>query len=130
MGGAVARVPQDATAYAGRDVAHNIIIDGVWLPDESGKHAAAETAWARRFLQALQPHRAAGVYGNFLDSDDDTSRVREAYGDHIYRRIAEVKAKYDPDNAFHHNKNICPEARLQQARQALQIRDAKESGPR
>jgi FAD/FMN-containing dehydrogenase len=32
----------------------------------------------------------------------------EAYGDHIYRRLAEVKAKYDPDNAFHHNKNICP----------------------
>ena len=58
MGGAVARVPHDATAYAGRDVAHNIIIDAVWLPDESGEHAAAETAWARRFLHALQPHRA------------------------------------------------------------------------
>ncbi|MGH9154405.1 MAG: BBE domain-containing protein [Acidimicrobiales bacterium] len=42
------------------------------------------------------------------DSDDDTSRVREAYGDHIYRRLAEVKARYDPDNAFHHNKNIHP----------------------
>ena len=105
MGGAVARVPHDATAYAGRDVAHNIIIDAVWLPDESGEHAAAETAWARRFLQALQPHRAGGVYVNFLDSDDDSSRVREAYGDQIYRRLAEVKAKYDPDNAFHHNKN-------------------------
>ena len=108
MGGAVARVPRDATAYAGRDVAHNIIIDAVWLPEQSGEHAAAETAWARRFLQALQPHRAAGVYVNFLDADDDTSRVREAYGDHIYRRLAEVKAKYDPDNAFHHNKNIRP----------------------
>jgi FAD/FMN-containing dehydrogenase len=47
-----------------------------------------------------------GVYVNFLDSDDDSSRVREAYGDQIYRRLAEVKAKYDPDNAFHHNKNI------------------------
>ena len=108
MGGAVARVPYDATAYAGRDVAHNIIIDAVWLPDQSGEHAAAETAWARGFLQALQPHRAAGVYVNFLDSDDDISRVREAYGDHIYRRLAEVKAKYDPDNVFHHNKNIRP----------------------
>ena len=107
MGGAVARVPHDATAYAGRDVAHNMSIDGVWLPDESGEHAAAETAWARRFLEALQPHRA-GVYVNFLDSDDDTSRVREAYGDHIYRRLAEVKAKYDPENVFHNNKNIQP----------------------
>jgi hypothetical protein len=41
-------------------------------------------------------------------ADDDTSRVREAYGDHTYRRLAEVKTKYDPDNAFHHNKNIRP----------------------
>jgi FAD/FMN-containing dehydrogenase len=107
IGGAVARIPHDATAYAGRHVAHTMSIDAVWLPDESGEHAAAETAWARRFLQALQPHRA-GVYVNFLDSDDDSSRVREAYGDQIYRRLAEVKAEYDPDNAFHHNKNIRP----------------------
>jgi FAD/FMN-containing dehydrogenase len=108
MGGAVARATHDATAYAGRDVAHNIIIDAVWLPEESGEHAAAETAWARRFLKALEPHRAGGVYVNFLDSDDDSSRVREAYGDRIYRRLAEVKAKYDPGNVFHHNKNIQP----------------------
>ena len=107
MGGAVARVPHDATAYAGRDVDHNIIIDAVWLPHESAEHAAAEIAWARRFLQALQPHRAGGVYVNFLDADDD-ARVHEAYGDQIYRRLAEVKAEYDPDNAFHHNKNIRP----------------------
>ena len=45
---------------------------------------------------------------NFLDSDDDTGRVREAYGDDIYRRLAEVKAKYDPANVFHNNKNIQP----------------------
>ncbi len=108
LGGAVARVHHDATAYAGRDVAHNMVIDAVWLPDEAGEHAAAETAWARRFLHALHPHRAGGVYVNFLDSDDDSSRVREAYGDRTYRRLAEVKAKYDPDNAFHHNKNIEP----------------------
>ncbi len=108
MGGAVARVPHEATAYAARNVAHNIVIDAVWLADESDEHAAAERAWARRFLQALQPHRAGGVYVNFLDSDDDSSRVREAYGDQTYRRLADVKARYDPDNAFHHNKNIQP----------------------
>jgi FAD/FMN-containing dehydrogenase len=45
---------------------------------------------------------------NFLDSDDDTSRVREAYGDDTYSRLAGVKATYDPDNVFHHNKNIQP----------------------
>ncbi len=107
MGGAVARVPDDVTAYPGRGVAHNIVVDAAWLPDESGERAAAETAWTRGFFQALESHRA-GVYVNFLDSDDDTGRVREAYGDHIYRRLAGVKAKYDPDNVFHHNKNIRP----------------------
>jgi FAD/FMN-containing dehydrogenase len=108
MGGAVARVRSDATAFAARDVAHNIVIDAVWLPDDPSEQAAAETAWARRFLEALEPHRTGSVYVNFLDSDDESSRVREAYGDRTYRRLAEVKARYDPDNVFHHNKNIQP----------------------
>ena len=89
---------------------HNIIIDAAWLPGQDGAVGAAETAWARAFLEALQPHRA-GVYVNFLDSDDDTSRVREAYGDDAYRRLTEVKATYDPDNLFHINKNIRPSPR-------------------
>jgi FAD/FMN-containing dehydrogenase len=107
LGGAVARAPREATAYAARDVEHNIVIDAAWLPEEDGTVGAVETAWARTFLDALQPHRA-GVYVNFLDADDDPSRVREAYGDETYRRLAEVKAKYDPENVFHHNKNIQP----------------------
>jgi FAD/FMN-containing dehydrogenase len=108
MGGAVTRVPGDATAFAGRDVGHHMSIDGVWLPEESGRHAAAETDWAREFFAAIRPHQAGGVYVNFLDADDDTSRVREAYGDATYRRLADVKATYDPDNVFHLNKNIRP----------------------
>ena len=108
LGGAVARVPRDATAYPGRDVEHNIIIDAAWLREQDDTVGAAETAWARAFLAALQPHRA-GVYVNFLDSDDDAGRVREAYGDDTYWRLAEVKAKYDPENVFHNNKNIQPD---------------------
>ena len=107
MGGAVARTARDATAYPARDVEHNIIIDAAWLPEQDDTVGAAEIAWAREFLDALQAHRA-GVYVNFLDSDDDTSRVREAYGDDTYRRLADVKARYDPENVFHHNKNIQP----------------------
>jgi FAD/FMN-containing dehydrogenase len=107
MGGAVARAPRDATAYPGRDVAHNITIDAAWLPDQDDAVGAAETAWARGFLRALQPS-SAGVYVNFLDSDDDTSRVREAYGDDTWQRLATIKAKYDPENVFHNNKNIEP----------------------
>jgi hypothetical protein len=82
-------------------------IDAAWLPEQDDTIGAAETAWAREFLAALQPH-SAGVYVNFLDSDDDTSRVREAYGDDTYHRLAEVKARYDPENVFHSNKNIQP----------------------
>jgi FAD/FMN-containing dehydrogenase len=107
MGGAVARTSRDATAYPSRDVEHNMSIDAVWLPQQDDTVGATETAWARKFLAALQPH-SAGVYVNFLDSDDDSSRVREAYGDDTYRRLAEVKANYDPENVFHNNKNIQP----------------------
>ncbi|HEY7222171.1 MAG TPA: FAD-binding oxidoreductase [Micromonosporaceae bacterium] len=107
LGGAVARAPRNATAYPGRDVDHNIIIDAVWLPEQDDSVGAAETMWAREFLDALQPHRA-GVYVNFLDADDNTGRVREAYRDDTYQRLAEVKAKYDPGNVFHNNKNIQP----------------------
>jgi FAD/FMN-containing dehydrogenase len=106
LGGAVARVPRDATAYAGRDVEHNIVIDAAWLPDQHDVVGAAETAWAREFLAALAPHRA-GVYVNFLDADDEP-RLREAYGDETFRRLGEVKATYDPDNVFRNNRNIQP----------------------
>jgi hypothetical protein len=109
MGGAVARVPREATAYPGRDVAHNIIIDAAWLADQDEAVCTAETGWARGFLRALQPH-SAGVYVNFLDADDDTNRVREAYGEDTYLRLAQIKARYDPQNVFHHNKNIQPAA--------------------
>jgi FAD/FMN-containing dehydrogenase len=106
MGGAVARVPRDGTAYPSRDVEHSIIVDAAWLPEQDDAVGAEETAWARDFFAALRPHRA-GVYVNFLDSDENTTRVREAYGD-AYSRLADVKAKYDPDNAFHSNTNIPP----------------------
>jgi hypothetical protein len=57
---------------------------------------------------AAPPRRRPGVYVNFLDSDDDTTRVRQAYGDDSYRRLVEVKAKCDPENVFHNSKNIQP----------------------
>jgi FAD/FMN-containing dehydrogenase len=107
MGGAVARRAPDATAYPCRDVEHNLVIDAAWLPEQDGTVGPAEQAWARGFCDALRPH-GAGVYVNFLDSDDDASRVREAYGDATYGRLADVKAKYDPDNRFHNNKNVPP----------------------
>jgi hypothetical protein len=105
LGGAVARVPRGDTAYPGRDVEHSIVIDAAWLPEQDDTVGEAEAAWARGFLDALDAHRA-GVYVNFLDADDDATRVREAYGDATYRRLVEVKAIYDPENVFRNNKNI------------------------
>jgi hypothetical protein len=110
LGGAVAQALSDTTAFPARGVAHIMSIDAVWLPDHDDTVGTSETGWARAFLHALDPHRA-GVYVNFLDSDDDTSRVREAYGDATYLRLTEIKAKYDPDNVFHNNKNIKPSDR-------------------
>ncbi|MDQ4053257.1 MAG: FAD-binding oxidoreductase [Actinomycetota bacterium] len=107
IGGTVARGAGEATSYSGRDVQHTMSIDAVWLPEQDDTIRAAETAWARSFFDALQPHRA-GVYVNFLDADDDPSRIHEAYGDTTYRRLAALKAKYDPENVFHHNRNIQP----------------------
>ena len=49
-----------------------------------------------------------GVYVNFLGGDEEPDRVREAYGDSVYHRLADVKTMYDPDNVFHHNQNIRP----------------------
>jgi hypothetical protein len=107
LGGAVARVPRDARSYPDRDDGHTIVVDAAWLPDQDDVVGTSEIGWARSFLEALEPHRA-GVYVNFLDADDDASRVREAYGESTYLRLAEVKARYDPDNVFHNNKNIRP----------------------
>jgi FAD/FMN-containing dehydrogenase len=109
LGGAVARVPGDATAYPWRTAEHNIIIDAAWLPEQPDT-AAPETAWARGFLDALHDHRD-GVYVNFLDSDDHARQGRDAYGDNTHRRLADVKSRYDPDNLFHRNMNIEPDAR-------------------
>ncbi|MDP8949691.1 MAG: FAD-binding oxidoreductase [Actinomycetota bacterium] len=104
LGGAVADVDEGSTAYSHRDATYNININGVWLPHEPV--ADEETAWTRQFFAALEPHQT-GAYVNFLDRDDET-RVRSAYGDDKYRRLAALKRRYDPDNVFRLNHNIKP----------------------
>jgi FAD/FMN-containing dehydrogenase len=104
LGGAVATVPEDATAYSHRGAAHNININGVWLPGDQG--AEEHTQWTRRFLDELEPFRA-GVYVNFL-MEEGQDRVRAAYGEEKYARLEEVKTTYDPENFFRVNQNIPP----------------------
>jgi FAD/FMN-containing dehydrogenase len=104
LGGAVSRVPANATAYAHRSAGFAININGVWLPQEP--IADAETAWVRQLYAAVEPYQS-GVYVNFL-GDEGQDRVRAAYGEATYARLAEVKRRFDPDNIFHRNQNILP----------------------
>jgi FAD/FMN-containing dehydrogenase len=105
LGGAVSHVADGETAFGNRHAAHAITLDAVWQPGEA--HGDHDIAWTKRFHAALEPFRD-GVYVNFLGGDEEPGRVREAYGDAVYDRLARVKASYDPDNAFHHNQNIRP----------------------
>lgn len=105
FGGAVGRVPDDATAFPHRDAAHDINIVGAWQPDDADPDRHVE--WVRRFYGALEPH-SMGVYVNFT-SDDPGDRVREgAYGSEKWARLVSLKSKYDPTNFFRFNANIPP----------------------
>ena len=95
LGGRVADIPEDATAYSDRQAAHNININGVWLPEQA---AEPETGWVRTYFRDIEPH-ATGVYVNFLDRDDGPRRPA-AYGDEKYRRLEEIKRRFDPDGVL------------------------------
>jgi FAD/FMN-containing dehydrogenase len=105
FGGAVARVPEDATAFPNRDAAHDINIVASWLPDDAGE-ADRHIDWVRGLFDALRPH-SRGMYVNFTNDDTD-DRIRTAYSDEQWRRLTALKAKYDPTNFFRMNANIPP----------------------
>jgi FAD/FMN-containing dehydrogenase len=107
FGGAVARVPADATAFPNRDAAHDINIVASWLPADAGA-ADRHIDWVRRFFSALEPH-SRGLYVNFV-SDDAGERIRAAYSDQQWRRLTALKSKYDRSNFFRMNANIPPNA--------------------
>jgi FAD/FMN-containing dehydrogenase len=102
LGGAMARVPADATAFAHRD---RPIMAGVGAVYEHAADRPAHDAWADGFAAALRG--GPGVYVNFL-SDEGPERVREAYPGPTWDRLVEVKRRYDPHNLFHRNQNIPP----------------------
>jgi len=106
LGGAVARVARDATAFAHRDAEYNVAIISRW-PDPA--LADASIAWARQLYDELTPH-ARGVYVNYLGVGEGADRVRAAYGAEKYARLAEIKRTYDPTNVFRYNQNIQPSA--------------------
>lgn len=105
FGGAMSRVPEDATAFPNRDAAHEINIVGSWLPEQVGE-ADQHRAWVRGFFEDLAPY-SRGVYVNFT-SDDAQQRIKQAYSDTQWTRLRAAKAVYDPTNFFDHNANIPP----------------------
>jgi FAD/FMN-containing dehydrogenase len=105
LGGAIARVPEETTAFPYRDACHDINIVASWLPEEAGD-TDRHIDWVREFFRALEPY-SRGVYVNFT-SDDANDRVRAAYSDQQWARLTALKSKYDPTNFFRMNANIPP----------------------
>ena len=104
LGGAVARVPDDATAYAHRQRRMLANFAGVHMnPAETPVHQE----WANQSAGLLTAGKDSGMYANFLGNVDAAS-VRRAYPGSTFDRLARVKAHYDPDNFFHLNQNIPP----------------------
>jgi hypothetical protein len=103
LGGAVARVPDDATAFNGRAAGHTFNLSTTCDGPEGFD---VERQWSRDFFAALEPHQTS-VYVNFLWEEGE-ERVREAYGAEKYDRLKALKREYDPDNLFRLNQNIRP----------------------
>jgi FAD/FMN-containing dehydrogenase len=103
LGGAMARVPVDATAFAHRT---NRIMVNVAAFYDGPEDEVIRRAWVEEFADALSQGDDA-VYVNFL-MDEGPARVRAAYPGSTWDRLAAVKARYDPDNLFRLNQNIPP----------------------
>jgi FAD/FMN-containing dehydrogenase len=103
LGGAMARVPAEDTAYAHRGRRVMVALGAVY---ERAEESPAQEAWVTGFAEALR-QGDAGVYVNFL-GDEGEGRVREAYPGSTWDRLADVKRRYDPTNLFRLNQNIPP----------------------
>jgi hypothetical protein len=73
----------------------------------SPQQAEALKTWGRAYWAAVHPFNLEGAYVNFMMDDEVQGRIQATYGDN-YKRLASVKAKYDPENFFRVNQNILP----------------------
>jgi hypothetical protein len=104
LGGAIGRVAEDATAYAGRAAVFDLSADANW------SNAADDDAvidWCRRAMAVVEPDRTLGAYPNG-NSDAGPEETRRLYGDAKLARLAALKRAWDPDNTFHVNPNVTP----------------------
>jgi FAD/FMN-containing dehydrogenase len=102
-GGAIAEVPDDATAFSHRGALVEFVAAARW---EDAAEDEARMAAARRYAATLAPY-ASGAYVNALGDEGDAG-VRRAYPPHKLARLRALKQVWDPDNVFHRNHNIAP----------------------
>jgi FAD/FMN-containing dehydrogenase len=103
LGGAINRVPVDATAYAHRNSRIMVNLAAFF---ETEEERIARQAWMNEFASAIR-QSDDGVYVNFV-GDEGESRVRAAYPGATWDRLVELKRRYDPTNLFRLNQNIPP----------------------
>jgi FAD/FMN-containing dehydrogenase len=103
LGGAMARVPADATAFAHRQSRIMVNVAAIYgNPDEAPVHEG----WATETAAALR-QTDTGAYVNFV-GDEGVERIRAAYPGATWERLKAVKRRYDPNNLFRLNQNIPP----------------------
>ena len=103
-GGAVARVPDEATPMTHRDVRWISHPFAMW---DVAEDATANIDWAQSFRRDIAAHTNGGVYLNFIGHEGE-ERIKAAFGEAKYQRLQQVKAEWDPENVFHGNQNIRP----------------------
>ena len=102
MGGAVGRVPEDATAFPDRSAPYVLNCVTGW---QDPALTDAHIAWARAVVDVATPSSTGRSYVNFLG---DSSRAQAAYGPEKHRRLVALKREWDPTNVFRLNQNIEP----------------------
>jgi FAD/FMN-containing dehydrogenase len=103
-GGAVARMPDDATAFSHRGTAYMAHPIAAW---EDSADSDRYLDWVKRLSAAMQPFATGGVYLNFEPAAGE-DKVRAGFGPEKYAKLAALKAKWDPQNLFHLNQTIKP----------------------
>ena len=104
MGGAIARVPDEAMAFTGRPHAFDVSPDTSWSDPDLDE---ANGAWVREAMAIVEPDLLPGRYINEL-SDAGREVTRSSYGDAKLERLRALKRAWDPGNLFHLNHNVEP----------------------
>jgi FAD/FMN-containing dehydrogenase len=103
-GGAIARVPEDATAFGQRTAPFNVHYLSIWADPADDDVNIRHT---RTMAEAMRPWTTGRVYLNYI-GEEGPGRVEAAYGPEKYARLRQIKRIWDPDNVFRHNQNIVP----------------------